>query len=185
MKDNRLRGSKVYIRPITYDDTELMVKWRNQDNVRRYFIYREQFTSEIHENWMKTKVETGEVVQFIICDNNSDEPIGCTYLRDIDQQEKSAEYGVLIGEASYRGNGIGKQALAITLGYAFHEMNMKRINARVISTNGPSLYSFLHSGFEICEETKQSTIPDGEEVPVTMLMITREKYEESNYNTCL
>lgn len=185
MINSKLQGTKSYLRPITYDDTEIMVKWRNQDNVRRYFIYREVFTRQIHENWMKTRVETGEVVQFIICDITKDIPIGCTYLRDINSSEGTAEYGVLIGEESYRGNGIGKEVLALTLKHAFEEMKLERVNARVISSNGPSLYSFLHSGFVICEETKQCTIPDKEEVPVTMLMITREKYEESNNHTCI
>lgn len=183
MAENKITGNKIYLRTITYDDTDLMVKWRNQDNVRRFFLYRETFTREIHENWMKTKVETGEVVQFIICDLESDTPIGCTYLRDIDNILKSAEYGVLIGEESYRGHGIGKEALALTLKYAFKELDMQLINSRVISDNGPSLYCFINSGFEISENTTQTIIPDGGEAAVTKLVMTREKYEELNNNT--
>ena len=103
-----IEGDKIYLRNITYEDTPLVVKWRNNERVRNNFIYREVFTEDIHNNWMKTKVETGEVVQLIICqktDSNENEsegtlierPVGSVYLRDIDMNEKTAEYGIFIG----------------------------------------------------------------------------------------
>lgn len=185
MKDITINGTSVYIKSITYQDTELMVKWRNSESVSKYFIYRKEFTKETHENWMKNKVETGEVVQFIIYDNENNVPIGSTYLRDIDMQELSAEYGVLIGEEEYRAKGIGKEVLGLTIKYAFKELHLKRIIARVISDNKPSLYSFLHSGFEIYDEVTQKTIPEQVEIAVTMLEITDKKYEELNSNSCV
>jgi len=135
------RGEHTYIRPITYDDTDLIVKWRNQDNISRYFFYREHFTKEIHENWMRTKVETGQVVQFVVCLNDGDAPIGSTYLRDVDIESGTAEYGVFIGDESIRGRGIGKEILSLTLKYAWDELGLKRIMARAISTNDASINS--------------------------------------------
>lgn len=171
MTQEIITGEKVYIRPITYDDTSMIVKWRNADNVRQYFIYRADFTKESHEKWMKEQVETGKVAQFIVCDVKDDKPIGCTYLRDISKEDKSAEYGVFIGEEEYRGKGIGKEALKLTLKVAFEELELEKVISRAISSNKPSVYSFLNSGFKITEETVQTTFPDGVEVPVTMMEI--------------
>lgn len=172
--DNKvIVGDKTYIRPITYDDTALIVKWRNQDNVRRYFFYREDFTEEIHLNWMKNKVETGEVVQFIVCLKASDEPIGCTYLRDIDMNNKSAEYGVFIGEEGYRGQGIGKEILGLTMRYSWEVLGLEILNARAIATNQASVQSFLHSGFKIVETVKDEACSDGTYVDMVFMSINR------------
>ena len=63
-----LTGEKVVLRPITDADTDNIVRWRNTPSVRDNFIFRQTFTPEMHRNWLKTKVATGEVVQYIIED---------------------------------------------------------------------------------------------------------------------
>ena len=72
MKEYSDVSAGVYLRPMTYDDTDLIVAWRNSDAVRKNFIYQALFTRESHENWIRTMVETGKVVQMIICDSASD-----------------------------------------------------------------------------------------------------------------
>lgn len=169
MKNVRLDGERIYLRTITYDDTELVVKWRNQENVRKYFFYSNDFTNEIHENWMRTKVETGEVEQFIVCMKDNDRPVGCTYLRDVDYDNKKAEYGVFLGEEDIRGMGIGKEALELTVRYAFDELKLHRVYARVKETNKASLYCFLHTGFQQEAVFRDSMICDGEYVNVVIV----------------
>ena len=93
----------IYLRRMTYDDTDAIVAWRNNDEVRRRFIYQEPFTRQGHENWIKNMVETGRVVQMIICDSSTKEALGSVYIRDIDRQHNKAEYGIFIGEAQARG----------------------------------------------------------------------------------
>ena len=171
MHDIKLNGDKVYLRPITYEDTELIVKWRNQENVIKYFFYRGEFTKESHERWIKERIEKGEVVQFMVCMKDDDRPLGCTYIRDIDYENKKAEYGVFIGEEDARGHGIGKEILKLTVDYAFKELKLHRIYARVRETNMPSLYSFLHCGFEKEALLKDSVFCDGEYINVVILGI--------------
>ena len=57
----------VYLRLIQEADTEQVVAWRNKERVRHNFIYQKPFTKEGHLNWLRTQVEPGHVVQFIIC----------------------------------------------------------------------------------------------------------------------
>ena len=60
------------------------------------FIYQELFTRQSHEHWIRTHVETGDVVQMIICDLEGDKPLGSVYIRDIDRHHNKAEYGIFI-----------------------------------------------------------------------------------------
>ena len=93
---NTIIGKKVALKPITYDDTENIIRWRNSDFVRNQFLYRELFTRESHEGWLRDKVETGKAVQFIIIERSSGLEIGSAYLRDIglDRRVAANECGI-------------------------------------------------------------------------------------------
>ena len=104
-----LTGERVVLRPITDADTDCIVRWRNTPSVRDNFIFRQTFTPEMHRNWLKTKVATGDVVQYIIEDKANGTPVGSVYYRDVDHDFNSAEYGIFIGEESARGKGFGTE----------------------------------------------------------------------------
>lgn len=136
----------VSIRPITYDDTENIIKWRNSDFVREKFIYQGLFTKESHENWMKNKVETGEVAQFIIVCDEKD--VGSVYLRDIDLDKKEAEYGIFIGEESALGLGIGTKSAELIIEYAFKTLKLEKLILRVHADNERAVRSYEKAGFK-------------------------------------
>ena len=50
----KIIGERVYLRPITIEDTDRIVTWRNSDAVRPYFIYQKPFTKEGHLYWLHT-----------------------------------------------------------------------------------------------------------------------------------
>ena len=177
MEQIRIDGQRVYLRSITYEDTEQIVKWRNKESVKKYFFYRGEFTAESHTKWLKERVETGEVVQFVVCDINDDRPIGCTYIRDIDHDNKKAEYGVFLGEDDVRGKGIGEEILDLTVDYAFNVLKLHRIYARVRVDNYPSLYSFLHCGFEKEAVLRDSVFCEGQFLDVVILGKINQNHE--------
>ena len=138
--------AKVTIRPITYEDTEDIIRWRNSDFIRSRFIYQELFTKESHEKWLKNFVETGKVAQFIILlDKKS---VGSIYLRDIDYDKKCAEYGIFVGEESARGIGVGTKSTNLILKYAFEELNLKNVFLRVLKDNTDAKKSYEKAGFK-------------------------------------
>ena len=86
-KLDNIYGNNVYLRPIEFADTNLIVTWRNNPRVKQNFIFQENFTYSMHEKWMKTKVLTGEVVQYIIIEKKSGKPVGSVYYRDINNKQ--------------------------------------------------------------------------------------------------
>ena len=127
MREYRDEASGIYLRLMTEADTDLIVAWRNKDAVRKNFIYQELFTREGHESWVRNKVQTGQVVQMIICDAATDRPLGSVYIRDIDREHNKAEYGIFIGEDDARGRGVGTAAAKLMLKYCFEEEGLHRI----------------------------------------------------------
>ena len=144
----RDEAAGIYLRLMTGDDTERIIRWRNSDAVRRNFIYQELFTREGREHWIRSKVETGDVVQMIICDLATGEPFGSVYIRDIDRQHNKAEYGIFIGEPSARGRGLGTAAAKLMLWYCFEEEELHRVYLRALSGNEQAIRSYEKAGFQ-------------------------------------
>lgn len=137
----------IFLRRMTYEDTDLIVTWRNRDAVRRNFIYREPFTRQGHERWIRDMIETNRAVQMIICGLPESRPLGSVYIRDIDRQHNKAEYGIFIGEEEARGRGIGTAAAKLMLRYCFEEEGLHRIYLRALSDNGQAIRSYEKAGF--------------------------------------
>lgn len=147
-KEFRIDGKEVYLRPMMVEDTDLIIKWRNSDIVRRYFIYQKPFTREGHLEWIRTMIEPGNGYQFIACMKEDDRPIGSTYLRDFDREHGKIEYGLFIGEEVSRGKGIGSQLAALTCKFAFDDLNVNKVFCKIFAWNKASTKSVMNAGFK-------------------------------------
>ena len=139
----------IYLRPITIKDTDNIVRWRNSESVKQFFIYQGEFTREGHIKWMDTKVKTGNVIQFMIIEKSTHRSVGSVYLRDIDRAYKKAEFGIFIGEDDARGKGYGSSAAKLMLEYAFSEEKLHRIYLRAFADNERAIASYKKVGFEL------------------------------------
>lgn len=132
---------------MTVEDTDRIVGWRNNPRVRKNFIYQKPFTREGHLKWIRDKVDTGEVIQFIICEKETDRPVGSVYFRDISEEHHKAEYGIFIGEDDAVGKGIGSETCRLACGYGFREENWHKIILRALSDNKAAIRSYEKAGF--------------------------------------
>ena len=144
-----LRGKKITLRPITDEDTDRIVRWRNDPAVYENFIFRQPFTPEMHRGWLKNKVATGQVIQYIILAGEESSPVGSVYFRDIDPQHESAEYGIFIGEDWARGVGIGTETAMIFTDFGHRVLRLHRIFLKVLDSNGGAKRSYEKAGFLI------------------------------------
>ena len=166
---------EIYLRPMTEDDTDLIVKWRNQENVRKYFIYQADFTREGHLYWLHEVVEKGSAAQMMICEKETDKPVGSVYIRDIDHTHHKGEYGIFIGEESARGKGVGTSAAKLMIEYGFKELGLHRIYLRVLAGNEQAVRSYEKAGFEIEGYLKNDAYINGKYVDIVWMAIVNEE----------
>lgn len=160
-KDVRVIGEKIYLRPITLEDTDLVVKWRNNEKVVQNFIYRKPISREEHICWMEQKVATGRVIQFIICDLQTDKPLGVVYIQNIEEEHSKAEEGIFLGEEEAFGKGIGTEAARLMVRYAFEILGLHKLSARVLAYNMASRRMHEGAGYEQEAYFKQELYLDG------------------------
>ena len=177
----------IFLRPMTEEDTELIVRWRNSDAVRTNFIYRELFTPQSHKQWVETMVKTGRVVQMMICERNTpngetgeeknglEKPVGSVYIRDIDHTHHKGEYGIFIGEDSARGRGIGTVAAKLMIRYAFEDLRLHKLFLRVFADNVRALGSYEKAGFRQEAYLKDEVCIDGVYRDMVLMAVINEK----------
>lgn len=145
---DRLAGERVWLRPITPEDTDDIIRWRNSDRVRPYFIYQKPFTREGHTEWLKDMIGSGRGYQFIIVDRERDMPVGSVYLRDYNREHNKIEYGIFVGERLSHGRGTGTEALRLATAFAFEQLGIHKVFGRIFSDNYPSLRVSEKAGYQ-------------------------------------
>ena len=166
---------EVTLRPITYEDTEDVIRWRNSDAVRSRFIDRRLFTKESHETWLREYVEKGKARQFIILLDGAS--VGSVYFRDIDNDKKEAEYGIFIGEESARGHGVGTKSARLILEYGFDKMGLEKVILRVHKDNYGAIKSYEKAGFKTIDRTEIVNI-DGVDCEIIFMELEKKDFEK-------
>lgn len=170
------QGAGIYLRLMDGGDTDTIVAWRNTDAVRRRFVYQETFTRQGHEAWIRNMVETGRVVQMMICDLATDRPLGSVYIRDIDRHHNKAEYGIFIGEADARGRGVGTAAAKLMLKYCFEQEKLHRVFLRAFADNQQAIRSYEKAGFRREAYLREDVCIGGEYRDMILMGILKEDY---------
>lgn len=146
-RDLKICGQRIYLRPITEEDTGRVVRWRNEKSVVDNFIYRKPISEAEHRDWLKNKVATGLVHQFIVCGNEDDVALGCVYLQNFEKENRKAEEGIFLGERRLCGKGIGTEAAELMLSYAFGTLGLHKLVARVLAYNRSSIRMHEKAGY--------------------------------------
>ena len=168
-----VEGDKVILRPISAEDTENILRWRNKEAVRNHFIYRETLTREEHEKWLEEKVRKGTVCQFIIEAKETGAGVGSVYLRDLDYGNRKCEFGIFIGEDSFRGKGLGTESAKLVTSFAFEHLDMNKVYLRVLAENERAYKSYLRAGFRKDGTAREDVLIDGRFHDVIFMSIIR------------
>ena len=142
-----LTGTAVTLRPIPPPDRYLIFMWRTTPSVVQKLFFRPTSPPVMPRCWLATTVATGRVVQYIILDNADGKPVGSVYYRDIDNHNRSAEYGIFIGEESARGKGLGTEAARLFTQFGVDTLHLHRISLRVLAENAAARRSYEKAGF--------------------------------------
>ncbi len=158
-----IQGTTIYLRPITESDTDMVLAWRNSDRTVSNFYYRTPISTEDHLNWIRNKVNTGEVYQYIVCMKEGDVPVGCVYLQHIDTATLTGETGVFFSEDAPAGKGLATEAVKL-IGekVGFEMLGLLHLTAKVMEKNTASRRVHEKSGYRLVKTVQGESCTDGE-----------------------
>ena len=103
----------------------------------------------------------GRTVALSIVSTADGTPIGYISLKGFRDGGTSAEVGIAIMDATYRGRGLGTEALRQAADYAFSELELSLLVLTVFPDNEPAIRSYEKAGFKKTELLKEAfEMPD-------------------------
>lgn len=142
-----VKGDSICLRPMDINDAELIVAWRNQQDVVGQFFAVRGPTLEEHLEWFTRYKERNDRQEFMIVVAETGQAIGTIGLSNIDRLSRKAEYGILIGSPEHRGKGYAREATELILAYGFNEIGLQKISLKVFSDNLTAIQLYEHAGF--------------------------------------
>ncbi|MFC1624233.1 UDP-4-amino-4,6-dideoxy-N-acetyl-beta-L-altrosamine N-acetyltransferase [Candidatus Omnitrophota bacterium] len=138
---------------------EKVREWRNKDEVRRFMLTQHIISKEEHSGWLeglRLRDDWKFWVVFL-----KDIPIGSMYLRNMNHEDLTSEWGFYIGEDAYKGRGLGKVMFLKLLEMFFDEMRFNVLFTRILSDNIIALDLYRKFKFR---EIKRSSFEDKREI---------------------
>lgn len=172
-----LKGKKVNLCSIERESLEQLRTWRNQPELRKYFREHREINSAMQNSWYEEKVlKDNNQVNFEIRDTKTDKLIGHCGLYYVHWVYRHAEFGIYIGDASYRSGGYGSDALRTLIKYGFEDLNLHRIWCEVYGNN-KAIEVYKHIGFKSEGILRQNVFKNNEYLDSYILGILKEEYK--------
>jgi RimJ/RimL family protein N-acetyltransferase len=104
-------------------------------------------------------------------------PLGNVGLHDIDWKNSSATFGIFLGEKQFWGQGYGTEATRLMLRFAFHTLNLHRVELEVFEFNPRAIRAYEKAGFRLEGTRRESFFQDGRYWNAHRMGVLREELE--------
>ena len=92
-------------------------------------------------------------------------------------KNRSGEIGIVIGEAEYRGRGIGTEAIRVSQDFVFNRLNLNRLHIKVHFYNTRAYNCYIKSGFKEEGRMRQSFFIHGTYFDTIILSMLKSEFE--------
>lgn len=143
-------GERVALGPLHRGMIPLLERWENDfwTADRRGDAPRPVSASEISAGWEPLlRGERADWIGFAVYALPELRPIGVLNIRDFTNPDGTAEFGIAIGEATDRGQGLGTEAVRLLLDYAFAVLGVHNVWLDTLAYNTAAIRAYEKAGF--------------------------------------
>lgn len=143
-----IEGELVALGPLRHDLLPLYQRWINDlETTRNLGALPRPMTAEQEQDWYEQTAKSESEAPFTIYERASMRPIGNTGLHGIDYRNRSATFGILIGEPDCQNRGYGTETTRLMLDYAFTALGLNNVMLTVFAFNQAGKRAYEKAGF--------------------------------------
>lgn len=146
-----ITGKRIILRSLKATDASSIHRHANDRQVFRYTTLPYPYTIKDARDFIKSTVENLEEqssYEFGISLKEDDEIVGMIGLKKVNRENKlSAELGYWLGKKYWR-QGITREAVGLMLDFAFNDINLHKVYAKVMKPNIASFNLLKKFGFQ-------------------------------------
>jgi len=141
----------IYLRNLTIDDFDYLNSIENNKSFWKYSFQNKNYSKEdliqfIYDSQLS--LEQTNQIRFVICETETDEPLGFIDLFEINFVKSQAGISILISNSENRSKGYGKLSVKKICDYARKELKIKNFYCNISIDNKVSLNFFKSVGFK-------------------------------------
>ena len=172
-------GALVLLRSLERTDlNERYLGWLNDPEVTRYTETGTfPSTSEDLDNYYRSVTASRNDVILAVEDKKSGQHIGNVKLGPIHWVHRCATFGILIGDKSFWGKGVGLEATRLTVEYGFHRLNLHRIDLGVFAEHEAAVRCYENAGFKLEGRMRENLFHDGKYKDRLWMGLLRSEYK--------
>lgn len=175
-------GERVRLRGLDKQDLPICVVWLNDPDVRQGLNRYLPLSIDQEESWYKdiSSHPPEEMPMIIEISDKKDSwiPIGCTSFVNYLPRDRSAEFGVFIGEKKYWQQGYGNEVTRLMLKHGFNNLNLHRIYLRVFETNPRAIRCYENVGFIHEGRMRQGVFQDGKYIDILLMSVLYPEWQK-------
>lgn len=179
---NRLLiGEKIRLSSLKEEHLPIFEAWYNDTGFLRLYDVVAAFPKsklQLQEMLLDTQNSSDKYI-FAVKTIEENKFIGVTGFENILWNNGTAVVYIGIGDNTFRGQGIGKEALALTLEFGFQELNLHRIQLTVLSYNKPAIALYESLGFKKEGVYREFIHRDGKRYDMYLYGILRHEWCEN------
>ncbi|MEC5424227.1 UDP-4-amino-4,6-dideoxy-N-acetyl-beta-L-altrosamine N-acetyltransferase [Virgibacillus sp. C22-A2] len=168
------RMEDFQLKPISYNDLTLVLKWRNSDDIKSFMYTDHHISWEEHYNWF-TKVTTNSRYKVWLL-HYKDRPLGLINFSDIDREHSRCYWGFYIGENTAP-KGSGTVMGILGLDNIFNKTGIYKVCSEAIHTNSGSIQFHRKLGFESEGRFVEHIRKDNQYLDVIPMALFADKWE--------
>lgn len=166
-------GTKVVVGSLVPDDYVAMYCWANDVAAAQLDSAFRPVNLKDLINWCETAGKDPTRIILSIRQRSDSKIIGYLHIHNVNAVHRSADIGIRIGEERHRGQGYGKEALAIGLDYCWNHLNLQRVGLVVFRNNARAINAYRAVGFRKEGLLKRLFFIDGAWVDVLVMAAFR------------
>jgi RimJ/RimL family protein N-acetyltransferase len=167
----------ITLRPLEPDDLDALYQQKNDPEVARLLDgFATGYARSDIRDWHDYHHGRKDEVMWAIIVFESQRCIGHVGLYQIDFRVGKANFGIMIGDKAYWGQGIGTLCTQFAVDYGFRELNLNRIELTVLDSNQRAIQLYRKIGFREEGKLRQAQYKRGQYHDIVIMAILRDEY---------
>lgn len=166
-----IAGKTLSIGPLVPNDLASTFRWCHDLEAQRLNAAYRPVDFTAHKAWVER--QDASRVLFAIRRHGDPSLRGYVEIHAIHPVHRSALIGIRIGEERDRGQGLGREAMALALLYCWRHLNLHRVGLTTFGHNLRAQKAFRAAGFETEGVLRQAEFIDGRWVDVMLMGVLR------------
>jgi len=167
-------GQQVALGPLRRDLIPTIQRWFNNfESDRTQGDIPGPRTLERATAWYERMANRDDGYWYTIYETTDWQPIGMTWLADIDHRHGTAYFGISIGDQANRGRGYGTEATRLILDVAFKQLGLYNVALDVYANNPGGIRAYQKAGFTEYGRIREAYVSGGRRWDVILMEAIR------------